>query len=398
MAEQAAQPLRPGWRRYAPVWSVRQVRFAFAATLVARMAQTMVPLTLLLVFRQRTGSFAAAGSAVALFSLAFVVGGPVTARFADRHGAWVLAGAGAVSAASLALLAATASPVVSWVAVAAAGVSVPPLTAALRAVIVVGLTTERDRATAFSLDAIATEVLFVVGPVFVSVATALDGAAKAFAAAGALVLAGSALMTRYGGRAAHRPVSVATAARHPALLAPWLAIGAAQLAATGFVEVAAAARVIQLGHPAAAGMVLAVWAAGSIVGGLIYGIRDWPGSAAVQLRVLLLLLAFGFAIVVAATSLAVLYPLMFVAGLACAPAASALTRGFSAHAGRAENFAWLASAASLGGSLGYAAAGLLLAHASVTVTILTGAALPVITAVIVPRTPRPGEPRASHRI
>ena len=133
VADQAVAPPRPGWRRCRAGRSVRPVRLAFAGTLTARMAQTMIPLTLLLLFRERTGSFAAAGLAVAVSGLAFVAGGPVVARLADRRGPRVLAVAGAVSAASLVLLAVTASPVVSWVAVAAAGASTPPLTAALRA-------------------------------------------------------------------------------------------------------------------------------------------------------------------------------------------------------------------------------------------------------------------------
>ena len=41
--------------------------------------------------------------------------------------------------------------------------STPPLTSALRAVITARLTAERDRAAAFSLDAIATELLFIAG-------------------------------------------------------------------------------------------------------------------------------------------------------------------------------------------------------------------------------------------
>jgi hypothetical protein len=159
------------------------------------------------------------------------------------------------------------------------------------------------------------------------------------------------------------------------------------MAAIGFVEVAATARVIQLGRPASAGTVLAVWAAGSVAGGLIYGSRDWPGRAAGQLRVLLLLVAGGFAIVTAAQDMAWLYPLMFAAGLATAPAAAALTTSFSmasTTAARAGSFAWLASSSSLGGSAGYAAAGLLLTHATITTTILVGAALPVAAATAVP--------------
>jgi hypothetical protein len=402
VADQAAPSLPRGWRRYGPVWSVRPVRRAFAGTLIARMAQTMIPLTLLLLFRERTGSFAAAGVAVAAFGLAFVAGGPVTARLADQWGTWIMAGAGAVSAASLVLLGVAASPAVSWIAVVIGGVSVPPLSSALRATIVVGLTAEGDRAAAFSLDAIATELLFVAGPGLVSAAAALGEVADALFVAAGLVLAGSAVIARAAGRDVRRSRPIAAAGRHSrarrtALLAPWLAVGAAQMGAIGFVEVAVTARVVQLGDPAAAGTILAVWAAGSIAGGLAYGGRDWPGPAVRQLRVLLLLLAVGLAMVTAAGSMVLLYPLMFAAGIACAPAVTALTTSFSAAgtgadvaagtgANRTQRFAWLASASSLGGSAGYAAAGLLLAHATITTTILAGAALPVAAAAIVPRT------------
>ena len=387
-----------GWRRYEPVWSVRPVRRAFTGTLIARTAQTMLPLTILLLVRHRTGSFTEAGIAVAVSGLATVAGGPVTARLADRRGPHVLAVAAAVNAASLVLLAVTASPAVSWIAVATAGLSVPPLTAALRATITVGLTTERDRAAAFSLDAIATELLFIAGPALVSAAAALGGTADALFAASGLVVTGSALITRAAARTVRQPVPATTICRtgrysragQAAMLAPWLAIGSAQMAAIGFVEVAATARVIHLGDSAAAGTVLAVWAVGSMTGGLIYGGRDWPGQASGQLRVLLLLLAAGYAIVSVAGDLAALYPLMFVAGLACAPAVTALTTTFSAYANRTESFAWLASATSLGGSAGYAAGGYLVAHDPITTAFLVGAALPVVAAAMVPRS-RPSD-------
>jgi hypothetical protein len=396
MADQAAPSLRAGWRRYGPAWSARPVRRALAGTLTARAAQTMIPLTVLLLFRQRTGSFAAAGAAAAVFSLAFVAAGPATARLADRRGGRVLAVAGAVNAASLALLAVTASPALSWIAVTAAGASTPPLTAALRATITAALADGRDRSAAFSLDAIATELLFVAGPALVAAASALGKTADALFAAGGLVAAGSALTARAAGRDARRPAPATATARRARAgqarkLTPWLALGAAQMAAIGFVEVAATARVMQLGDPAAAGTVLAVWAAGSVAGGVVYGGRDWPGQAPGQLRVLLLLLAAGLALVAAAGNATVLYPLMFAAGLACAPAATALASSFSMHANQTGSFALLASSTSLGGSVGYAAAGFLLAHATVTTTILAGAALPAAAAALVPRTTPPGE-------
>jgi hypothetical protein len=231
----------------------------------------------------------------------------------------------------------------------------------------------------------------------VSVATALGSTADALFAASGLVVTGSVLTAHAGSRDTRPPVASPAAARRShagqaRLLAPWLAAGAAQMAAIGFVEVAATARVIQLGDPAAAGTVLAVCAAGSITGGLLYGSKDWPGTAPGQLRGLLLLLAAGLAIVAAAGNLTALYPLMFAAGLVCAPAATALATSFSMHANQTESFAWLASSTSLGGSAGYAAAGLLLTHATIATTILAGATLPVAAAATVPRPTPPRQP------
>jgi MFS family permease len=245
--DQAVPSVRRGYRRYGQVWSVRPVRWAFSGTLIARMAQTMRPLALLLVFRQRTGSFAVAGLAVAVFGLACVAGGPVTARLAGRGGRGVLVSAGAFNAAALVLLAVTASPVVAWIAVVAAGVSVPPLTSALRATIVASIVPDRERAAAFALDAVATELLFVAGPALVSAAVALGAAADALIVAGGLVITGSAFVARMAG---HRPAAGLSpargaGARQAAKLAPWLAVGAAQMAAIGFIEVAATALAVK---------------------------------------------------------------------------------------------------------------------------------------------------------
>jgi predicted MFS family arabinose efflux permease len=386
VTDTAALPARQGWRRYGPAWSVRPVRWAFAGALTARLAQTMVPLSLLLFFGERPGGFAVAGTAVAVYALASVAGGPVSARLADKHGQGVMLAAGVACAASLVLLAVTATPVVSWACLIAAGASVPPLTAALRATIVAYLPAKGDRAAAFSLDAIATEVLFIAGPAVVAAAAAAGRPADALVVAAGLMLAGTVTTALASRRGAHQPAQ--TPARQPAaalarLLWPWLAIAASQMAALGFVEVAVTGRAVQAGHPAAAGTLLAVWAAGSAIGGLIYGARNWPGTVARQLTVLLLVVAAGFAALAAARTLPSLYPLIFLAGLSCSPAAAALITSFSQasrSAGGAEHFAWLASCNNLGGSAGYAAAGLLIADSGVTTTILAGAALPVLAA------------------
>jgi len=369
------------------VWSVRPLRWIFAGVLTAGLGQTMMPLALLLLFHQRVGGFALAGIAVAVYGVTFAAAGPVIARMADRHGAVIMLAAGLASAAGVALLAVTASPVMTWAGLVVAGVSTPPLTATLRAAIVTCLPSGPDRTAAFSLDAIGTEVLFICGPAVVGVTVAAGTPSDALLVAAGLLLTGT-ITTVLAGRGQLRPATPSPARRIAAglvsRLGPWLAIAAIQMAAIGFIEVGVTGRAVQLGHPAAAGTVLSVWAAGSAIGGLIFGARDWPGSPDGQLAVLLLFVATGFAVTAAAQTLPWLYPLMFLAGLSCAPAATMLTTSFSQAgqpANRTENFAWLASSAELGGSAGYAAAGLLIAHSGIIITLLTGAALPIAAAV-----------------
>ena len=115
-----------GYRRYRPVWSVRPLRWIFAGVLTAGLGQTMMPLALLLLFHQRVGGFALAGIAVAVYGVTFAAAGPVIARMADRHGAVIVLAAGLASAACVALLAVTTSPVMTWAGLVVAGASTPP--------------------------------------------------------------------------------------------------------------------------------------------------------------------------------------------------------------------------------------------------------------------------------
>ena len=211
MTNSPAPAASRGYRRYRPMWSVRPLRWTFAGVLTARLGQTMMPLALLLMFRQRAGGFALAGIAVAVYGVTSAAAGPVIARMADRHGAGIMLAAGMTSAASIASLAVTASPLMTWVGLVVAGASTPPLTATLRAAIATHLPSASDRTTAFSLDAIGTEVLFICGPALVGVAVAVGTPSDALLLAAGLLLAGT-ITTVLTGRVSsglQRPVQLA---------------------------------------------------------------------------------------------------------------------------------------------------------------------------------------------
>ena len=205
-----------------PVWSVP--RFGGPSPEPAwAMAQTVMPLTVLLLFRQRTGSFPAAGIAVAVFGIAFVAGGPAPRawRTGTATGSWSARGRSARRAWSPGG-SCIAGPVLDRRCHRRddrAAADVCPA-----GEIVARLTAERDRAAAFSLDAVATELLFVAGPALVAAAVAFGRTADALFAAGALALAGSAFITLAAGRSARLLMPAAAPARQggrpSALLAP----------------------------------------------------------------------------------------------------------------------------------------------------------------------------------
>jgi MFS family permease len=89
--------------------------------------------------------------------------------------------------------------------------------------------------------------------------------------------------------------------------------------AVGIVQVAVPAFAAERGSAAAGGVLLAALSAGSVIGGLVYGARSWPGTAPRRLAALLLGLCTAFALLsVAGTQLA-LAALLVLSGLLLAP-------------------------------------------------------------------------------
>jgi MFS family permease len=89
--------------------------------------------------------------------------------------------------------------------------------------------------------------------------------------------------------------------------------------AVGIVQVAVPAFAADRGSAAAGGVLLAALSAGSLVGGLVYGARSWPGSPPRRLAVLMLGLGAGFALLAVAGTQGALAALLVLSGLLLAP-------------------------------------------------------------------------------
>ncbi|WP_327267832.1 MFS transporter [Streptomyces sp. NBC_01218] len=387
---------------YGAVLGTPLVRSAFAASLVGRLSYGAVPLSLMLAVNGAAGSYAVAGTALALFGAASVVLSPARAALVDRYGTRrALPPMAGVYAVLLTLLAReTWRPgAASWWLVAlsvAAGCCTPPMGPVMRA-LWSGLLTDRDLLRrAYSLDAVSEELLYVGGPLLVGLLVVHTGPAVGLALAAGLVLAGALTLAHSpavraaegravrgeeageradGAVARSSPLRVAGLRHAMTVMAGvGLGLGAMDLLVVAFAQ----------DRPQAAAQVLAALSAGSAVGGLAHGALATTDGG--RTRAAVLTGAFGAALAVAGLSphVIVLMVVAAVAGLFVSPVlttAYLLADASVPDNARTRAGAWANTAFNAGSSLGSAGAGLCVDRLPTTVCFAL-AALPALGAAV----------------
>jgi MFS family permease len=351
------------------------------ASLVGRLSSGTGPLALVLFVQDATGSFAQAGAASAATLLTNGLLAPLRGRLVDRFGQRrCLPPLALCFAAALAGVVVVARPGAAGVAAtvalaAAAGATVPPLSASMRVLWVSLVGRGPELQTAYALDAVLEEVLYVVGPLLAgTLAAAADPAAGLLTAAG-LALVGtfgfvvSPLSWAWSGSQAGRAGWAGSmASRGMRTLALTLAgVGAA----VGIWEISVVAAARREGATQAAGALLALWAIASAVGGLWYGARTWRGATGKRFLALLLLLALACAPMAAAPSLAALAGVIALVGLVTAPLESAafvLAAELAPPGTMTESATWVTTAMNVTAAAGIAVAGALIDRAGVPST------------------------------
>jgi MFS family permease len=374
--------------RYARILRTRHVAPLVTAALVARLPIGMDSLAIVLFVRQRTGSYAVAGVVAAAFAAGAGAGAPLAGRLVDRFGQRrVLVPEAILHAAGLgALVALTfldAPAAVLAVVALVAGLAVPPISATLRPLWAPLLRDDRDLIpTAYALDAVLVELLFVTGPLVTAAATVLLSPALALCLSAALVVGGTVAFTASPPSRAWRPeprdpgrsrVGALRSAGLRTLVAATLPLGFC----FGAMEVTLPAFSEAMADRAWAGVLLAVWSLGSAIGGLAYG--AWVGemTPARTYVALALVLPFTFLPLAAAPSIAVMPVLCLLAGVAIAPllASSNQLAGHVAPPGAlTEAYSWPITSLVVGIAAGNAAAGAVVEAADWRVSFLVAAA------------------------
>ena len=345
----------------------------FTSSILGRIPLAMLSIALLVHTEHLTGSFGAAGIVTGAYAVALGIVGPLLGQLVDRRGQ---TGVLVVSAlASTVLLAAIAlapagTPLPALVALAAGiGAATPPLGACLRTLLPAVLPEPAVR-DAYTFDATASELAWVSGPPLALGIGALWSTGAALGVAGVVLLAGTVAFAVQPASRSWRPASGGERQRGGSLRTPAMRTLVTVLIGVGVlfggVEVAVAAATDALGSTAAAGPLLALWGAGSLVGGLLAVRLGGAGGATGLVLVLGALAAGHLALVPAAGSVLAMAVVLLVAGAAIAPtyaAVYAMVDHAAPEGTVTEAFAWLATAIAIGASIGAGAAGALADHA-----------------------------------
>ena len=335
----------------------------FSATgLVGRLPIAMEGLGIVLLVVAETDSYGYAGTVAGATTVANAVGTLAQGRYIDRLGQsrllppLILAWGGSLGL----LVAAVHGDWPRWIVFGFAvlvGLSLPPVGTCIRARWSYVLDDPRQVQTGYALESVVDEAVFITGPILV---TALATAWDPVAGLGAAVLAGVGgtlyLSAQRGTEPPGHPV-VREVADRPRM--PWRTVVPIAVVSLGLgslfgsAEVTTVAFAEEAGQEGITGVLLAFWALGSLLAGLVTGAIQWRRGTAFRLKVGTAALALSMAPLALIEPIWLMALALFLAGFAIAPSliatlshieqtvpAARLTEGMSlGHVGLAAGLA-----------------------------------------------------------
>lgn len=301
----------------------------FSATgLVARLPISMVGLGIVLLVESATGSYGVAGAVSACYMIANAVLAIFQGRLLDRLGQARVIGLASIlfGAAMVVFVVAVRADwpsLVSYGAAAVAGASLPQVGSSVRARWSFVLETPADKQTAFALEAVVDEAVFIVGPILVTV---LATTVHPVAGLGAAIVVGVLGSVAFAAQRRTAPPVHAVRRHHvdrPAMpwrtVAPLVVIAAAQGVLFGGADVTTVAFAEEQGNEGYAGGLLALWALGSLLAGVMTGAVTWRAGVATRVRWGSAAMALTMAPLLFVDSLPLMGVVLLAGGLAIAP-------------------------------------------------------------------------------
>ena len=341
---------------------------AFSATgFVARLPLAMITLGIVTMLSQTHGEYWLAGAVSATFALANSLIAPQVSRLVDRHGQGrVLIPATAAAVAALAgLILATRSGAPVWTLFLFAALAglMPSMSALVRARWTELYRDSPKLRAAFAFESVVDEVIYMAGPTL-----AIGLSVTVFPEAGPLaatVLLAIGTLLFAAQRATEPPVHAAEAGRGASVIRLGsVRVVALTLAAIGAIfgtaEVTAIAFAEAQGQKAAASLVLASYAAGSLIVGLVFGTLKLRMPLATQFLCAIALAALTTLPLLAVDSIPVLAVVLFLAGAAVSPTlitAMGLVERLVPPSQLTEGITWAMTGLGIGVAIGSSASG-----------------------------------------
>ncbi|WP_232668757.1 MFS transporter [Pseudonocardia sp. TRM90224] len=356
-----------------------EVLWPFGSAVVARLPLAMTPLGMIVLVAHLRDSYATAGLVTAAFAWCTAISLPLWGSVMDRTGQpRVIATTSCVSAAllaTMAVLAVNGAADSTLIAIAAAtGLSFPPVSPAIRVAWTTVVPDADERRTAYALDAVAVETIFVTGPLLLTALLTAPAAVPLVVTALLMVTGGLAYSCSPAARG-WRPTPGADGTRGPSPLRSrgvllTLLVGLGMAVGFGQMDVAMTATAEHsYSSNTVLGLLFASAAIGSTTGGLWYGSRRWRSPQRRHLPITLGGYAAGLAAVAVvvgasdAPSLALIVTALAVTGLFISPSLipqQALIDANADPSRLSEAQGWLFTALTSGAAAGMAIAGFII--------------------------------------
>jgi MFS family permease len=379
--------------RYRQVFAGNSAWRFSTAGFIARLPVSMVGIGILMYVEEERGSYTIAGAVSGSISIAAAIGGPLSSRLVDKLGQHrvlpiqILL----IVLCSMALVVLIPSDVPApylFIFSIGSGLVYPSIGALVRSRWTALLVSGPVLLTAFSIESIIDELIFIVGPT-IAATTSVKFHPAAPQIIAMFLLAGGGLwlasmrsteppINKHQGKHG-KPVILQNG-----LIYMWgvhIAIGMF----FGAVETSIIAFTKLAGQPIYGGIVMAVWAFGSLLGGFVYGGLHFKSALHNQLIVVTLLLVPATAAMVFVDSIPMLALLSIAAGIGISPlliASAAITQRRSPVGRTTEAIASMYAGIGLGFAFAAAMAGWLIDNRGTSYSFALGAFATLFTLAI----------------
>ena len=367
-------------------------RFSTAG-FIARLPISMVGIGVLMYVEAERGSYAIAGAVSGSIAITAAIGGPLSSRLIDKLGQHrvlpiqILI----IAISSIALIVLIPSSVPApylFIFSIGSGIAYPSIGALVRSRWTALLVSGPILLTAFSIESIIDELIFIVGPT-IAATTSVKIHPAAPQVIAIFLLAGGGLWLA-SMRSSEPPINTQPGKPgKPVILQNGLiylwGVHIASGVFFGAVETSIIAYTKIAGKPIYGGIVIALWSFGSLIGGVVYGGMHFKSPLHKQLIVVSFLLVPATAAMVFVNSIFMLALLTIAAGIGVSPlliASAAITQRRSPIGRTTEAIASMYAGIGLGAAFALAMAGWLIDNRGTSYAFALGALAALVTFAI----------------